>query len=156
MPSKFVEPQLAAESFSCPHCNAFAHQWWYRLYLKGTKNGSELKTLSIEKINPRRDFKILDEDDRKRAESFVKRLEKNFVTFRTQRHNEYLAGEMINLHLSRCFACDGFAVWVADRLVYPVRKGEIIAHEEMPSVIRDDFDEAAAIVDVSPEERPRC
>lgn len=57
---------------------------------------------------------------------------------------------MINLHLSCCFACDGFAVWVADRLVYPVRKGEIIAHEEMPSVIRDDFDEAAAIVDVSP------
>jgi hypothetical protein len=29
-----VEPQLGAHSFSCPHCNAVAHQDWFSLFLK--------------------------------------------------------------------------------------------------------------------------
>src|SRR5437879_5408805 len=29
MTSQEYEPQLGAESFSCPHCNAVAHQDWY-------------------------------------------------------------------------------------------------------------------------------
>jgi hypothetical protein len=34
MDSHSVEPQLGAESFSCPHCHAVARQDWYSLFLK--------------------------------------------------------------------------------------------------------------------------
>jgi hypothetical protein len=34
MNSQDIEPQLGAESFSCPLCNAAAHQHWYSLFLK--------------------------------------------------------------------------------------------------------------------------
>jgi hypothetical protein len=57
---------------------------------------------------------------------------------------------MINFYLSRCYSCGGFAVWVKDSIVYPIRAARVVMHEEMPASLRDDFDEAAAIVDRPP------
>ena len=34
MTSQEDEPKLGAESFSCPHCNAVAHQDWFSIFLK--------------------------------------------------------------------------------------------------------------------------
>jgi hypothetical protein len=37
--AKPVEPQLASDSFSCPHCTAIAHQSWYKLFLHDFTQG---------------------------------------------------------------------------------------------------------------------
>jgi hypothetical protein len=55
-----------------------------------------------------------------------------------------------NVWGSLCYSCDGWAIWVEDRIVYPVKNGEVVAQDEMPGEIKDDFDEATAIVDRSP------
>jgi hypothetical protein len=81
---------------------------------------------------------------------FIERLKSNALTFLRHDGDEYLASEMANLAVSRCYACQGYAVWVEDRRVYPVRETTIAAHEDMPPTIREDFDEAAAIVNKSP------
>jgi hypothetical protein len=70
--------------------------------------------------------------------------------FTVHDRSEYLDWEMHNLTVSLCHSCNAFSVWIEDRLVYPVRNSEIVPHEEMPDVIREDFEEAAAIVDRSP------
>jgi len=57
---------------------------------------------------------------------------------------------MLNLTLSVCFSCNGFAIWLQDRLIYPASTSAIAAHEEMPDAIKEDFNEAASIVDKSP------
>jgi hypothetical protein len=57
---------------------------------------------------------------------------------------------MQNFAFSHCTSCDGFAVWVDGRLVYPERLTAYVPHEEMPLPIRTDFEEAATIFDTSP------
>jgi hypothetical protein len=57
---------------------------------------------------------------------------------------------MSNLHASRCYSCGGFAIWSEDKIIYPVKNAMIEAHEEMPDPIKEDFYEAASIIDKSP------
>jgi hypothetical protein len=52
--------------------------------------------------------------------------------------------KMVNLHLSSCYNCSGFSVWVRDRLVFPFRVAE------RPDLVAEDFEEAATILDKSP------
>jgi hypothetical protein len=48
MTSHAVEPRLGAESFSCPHCNAIAHQEWFSLFLKAENNAADVIVLTPE------------------------------------------------------------------------------------------------------------
>ena len=57
---------------------------------------------------------------------------------------------MVNFCFSRCVSCEGFAIWVRDAFIYPAKESNFVAHEEMPADVRDDFKEAASIVDKSP------
>jgi hypothetical protein len=150
MASHAVEPQLGAESFSCPHCNAFAHQDWYRVFISGFSGKDKLLVFRYEEISHEKVTGLEDNEERKRIEQFAERLAKNFITYRHRRHSEYLSAQMVNLCLSHCYSCKGFAAWVGDSLAYPVKDSVIIAHEDMPAPIREDFDEAAAIVNRSP------
>jgi uncharacterized protein DUF4145 len=145
MASKTVEPQLAAVSFTCPHCNALAHQTWYSLLL----NAADVRVLYHE-VATREMKGLSDDDDRRRIEELAERLKHNDVTYRNLKYKGYSSAEMVNLHLSHCFSCKGFSIWVADRLVWPVRESAIEPHQDMPGTLREDFEEAAAIVNRSP------
>jgi hypothetical protein len=43
------EPQLGAESFSCPHCNAIGHHDWFSLFLK-PENATDVVVLTLEAV----------------------------------------------------------------------------------------------------------
>jgi hypothetical protein len=70
--------------------------------------------------------------------------------WRAVRSSPFLKSELVNLNISRCYSCDEFAIWVADRLIYPAIPTSILPNEDMPDDVRLDFNEAAAIVDNSP------
>jgi Domain of unknown function (DUF4145) len=150
--TKPVEPQLGAESFSCPHCGAYAQQYFLRAFAKGYERGKSPGMLRYEQglydaIEKSKDDQ---EGNRKWQLDFLKRLKKHTLTYyQTNQFGETCQWEMANLVFSMCFSCGGFAVWVEDNLIYPLRNSTIIAHEEMPAAIRTDFDEAASIVDKS-------
>jgi hypothetical protein len=71
-----VEPSLGAESFSCPHCGAHAHQSWRRLGLLTFERDTRPMVFRYE------DFKAIkeptDDNQRKRLEAFLNRLKKTF------------------------------------------------------------------------------
>jgi hypothetical protein len=140
MDSHAVEPQLRAESFSCPHCNAVAHQDWYGLFLK-PENATEVVVLA-----PQDAITLLggDEEERQRAEQFLERLKNDDITYQYEKYSQSVKVKMVNLHLSSCSNCNGFLVWVRDRLVFPVRVAE------RPDLVAADFEEAAAILNKSP------
>ena len=85
-----VEPSLGANSFSCPHCNALAHQWWFRLFLKGTKNGSEILLYEDAKFNLKALNDIANEKWRRELTEFIERLKKYDVTFFLREDSEQL------------------------------------------------------------------
>src|SRR5262245_28334116 len=152
MPSKPVEPQLGADSFSCPHCGAFAHQSFQRGFANDYDKGKRPSVLRYHDGMRERTEALSDENgNKKKLRAFVQRLEKHALTYmHTGEYGETCYWEMVNLAFSMCYSCGGFAIWVEDKLIYPVRNTTIIAHEGMPAPIREDFDEAASIVDKSP------
>jgi hypothetical protein len=140
MDSHAVEPQLGAESFSCPHCNAVAHQDWYGLFLK-PENATEAVVLA-----PQDAITLLegDEEERQREEQFLERLKNNDITYQYEKYSQSVKVKMVNLHLSSCSNCNGLSVWVRDRLVFPVKVAE------RPDLVAADFEEAATILNKSP------
>ena len=146
-----VEPKLGAASFSCPHCGAFADQHSLRLF--AIEYGRDKRPV-VYKYNDgmQKDVeRVTDDEMRKRLLAFERRLKKHLLTYMlTSDYGVTCNWEMANLALSMCHSCGGFAVWFADRIIYPEHASNIIPNEEMPDVIKEDFNEAASIVDKSP------
>src|ERR1700730_17550428 len=136
MNSQNMEPQLGAESFSCPHCNAVADQDWYSLFLK-PENATEVVVLTLEALMLAKGSE---------SDQFVQRLKDNVLAYEYQEHPRNLKVKLLNLHVSRCYNCKGFTVWVRDRLVFPIRG------DEPPDVVEVDFEEVAEDVQETAED----
>ena len=144
MDSHEVEPQLGAESFSCPHCNAVAHHDWFSLFLK-PENATDVVVLIPENVTVSMLVQGESEgDDTKEADQFVERLRKNELTYVYQKHSQSIKVKMANLHVSGCPSCNGFALWVGGRLVFPYNV------ERTRHLVEQDFEDAAAILNQSP------
>jgi Domain of unknown function (DUF4145) len=124
MASQEIEPRLGAESFSCPHCNAVAHHDWFSLFLK-PENATEIAVLTLEAA-------MLAKGEE--GDELIERLKDNVLTYEYQ-DPRTLKVKLVNLHVSRCYSCKGFAIWVRDRLVFPIRG------KEPPDIIEGDFKE---------------
>lgn len=145
-----VPPTLGAESFSCPHCGAHAHQQWFMVLLKGCDKDSPPSLFSEELLENLRRIVREDPADAVDLGAFLDRYGKHRFTYWESSCRSSNHWEMVNTALSRCFACDAFSVWVEGRIVYPARESPILPHEDMPSDVKVDFLEAAEIVDRSP------
>src|SRR4029078_6705753 len=102
MPPKDVAPALALDSFSCPHCGALAHQYWFECLPKSYARDNRPKRIEakeFEKNLPAR--KDDDEDDRDHVAitNFIERLKSNEVTYWQLKYNENSAWKMVNMHL---------------------------------------------------------
>jgi hypothetical protein len=144
MASHDVEPQLGAESFSCPHCNAVAHQDWYSLFLK-PENAAEVGVLTPEAVtvSTLRQGEA-QRDNIKEIEQFIERLKKTQLTYEYQKHPHPLKVKMANLHISNCHNCNGFSLWVSGLLVYPTKL------DKTPELVDEDVEEAAVVLNKSP------
>ena len=136
MSSSDIEPQLGAESFPCPHCNAVAHQDWYSLFLK-PENATEVVVLTLEAL-------MLAKGNE--SDQFLQHLKDNVLAYEYQEHPRNLKVKLLNLHVSRCYNCKGFTVWVRDRLVFPIRG------DELPEIVEVDFREVAEGVQAPAED----
>ena len=148
---KVTPPQLGLESYSCPHCHAIAHQTWFKVYATDLERVKpqvlryeDIETFDFTKTIPD------DDDERKWAENLRQRLKKNILTYMTVKYGSSSRMEMYNLWLSLCYSCGGFAVWLLDELIYPAHHADIVAHEDLPVALKEDFEEAASIINLSP------
>jgi hypothetical protein len=55
-----------------------------------------------------------------------------------------------NLHLSQCYNCDKFAVWVHDSLLSPPIRHGVQPNVDLPGDVLRDYEEARSILDLSP------
>ena len=146
---KIVPPALGAESFNCPHCGAYAAQTWSKILPKSydRKQGPQcFVAAEVENFNP---DKIKEEAERVRIVDFLERLKKHDVTYERTQYGQDSYWELHNVFASVCFSCGGWAIWVKKNIVYPQTNTEVERHEDLPDTLRDDFDEAASIVDKS-------
>jgi hypothetical protein len=87
------------------------------------------------------------------------------LTYEYEQHPRNLKVKFVNLYVSRCYSCKGFAVWVRDGLVFPI-KGEEEQHiieanfevavedvqepAEDVEEVSEDFEEAATLLNKFP------
>ena len=109
---------------------------WYSLFLK-PENATEVVVLTLEAL-------MLAKGNE--SDQFLQRLKDNVLAYEYQEHPRNLKVKLLNLHVSRCYNCKGFTVWVRDRLVFPIRG------DELPEIVEVDFREVAEGVQAPAED----
>jgi hypothetical protein len=150
MAGKEVSPQLGLDSYSCPHCGALAHQFWFHLYPDYFKRDEKAVVISLAEVVEETNKRGRDEKAQKRWNELDDRFAKNEITYEVMAFNSDSHWRMMNMVLSRCHACDGFAVWIKDKLAWPAHTLKIEPHPDIPANVKDDFIESAEIVEKSP------
>jgi hypothetical protein len=62
----------------------------------------------------------------------------------------YREFDVQNVSISRCFNCDKIAVWIFNRLAYPIVSSAPLANTDLPDYVRLDYEEAGTILQLSP------
>jgi len=112
--NKIVAPTLGAESFSCPHCGALAHQDWFRFYASRYKDDTEPSVWTEEEAKARITEDGLDDEI---AKYLYKMAREN--VFLSDSYNSENVRWTQNLFANQCFSCKKMVVWVRDRIVFP-------------------------------------
>jgi hypothetical protein len=55
-----------------------------------------------------------------------------------------------NIHISQCYSCKQITIWKYDTILFPKELYEVEANGDLAEDIRQDFDEARAVLDISP------
>jgi hypothetical protein len=153
MPKQSNAPQLTETAFDCPHCGAYTTQHWYELGASrindenGNKTPRRVDPDVIDRIDSDPN---IDADNKRELVAFFTDILAGVVFLERLKTSEYTPNKVHNVHISKCYNCSKIAIWVSDRLLYPSQKFGVEPNEDLPPEILRDFDEARAIVDLSP------
>src|SRR5262249_2391622 len=143
---KIVSPSVRETAFCCPHCDVLTTQHWYDL-LANQREGD--KPPFIPSASHRAQIEAdltMDAEEREAMLGFIDRRLLGMVYFDSSASGKYGNLPVVNLHLSKCYNCKKIAVWVFDRLVFPLKKSGVKPNPDLPDDVILDFEEAREIV----------
>ena len=139
---KQVSPSINKTAFDCPHCRAFSEQSWYSL--------GALPTNIINRV-PIEEYKNFPEN--LENEPTIKgNIIAGFPTLSptyTTLHPRHPI-ESYNAFVSSCSHCKKLSIWVRGELIYPQSSSAPPVNSDLPDDIREDYDEASNILNLSP------
>jgi len=151
MSRKSVPPAVRETAFDCPHCGAYTTQHWYHLYASALDGDRRTPFIPNEETRKRIESdKDFDEATKARFTSWVDRISTGLVSLEKLSDSRYLSLEVENVHLSHCYNCKKFAVWVHENMVFPGQRDADMPNPDMNEDIMRDFEEARGIVSASP------
>jgi hypothetical protein len=149
MTTNRVEPSIDLVSFSCPYCGALAHQTWFNAYavkLEQTPFQFDPASLQGYLNDPQ-----ISREQKNRMVEYSGRITSGDVFLDPSKEDHYSKPVIQNLFISRCFSCEADAVWIHNRVVHPrVLSAAFAPNQDLDPDIQRDFNEAAAILDISP------
>lgn len=151
MTPKQNPPSISETAFDCPHCGAYTTQHWYRL--SATQLGDDHRTPIMPGADAKERFrtdKDLEPEMRASLMEWVDKMDSGLVFFEKNNRGTYAYNDVNNLHVSECFNCRKYSVWVHRRLVFPGLRQGVGPNPDLPDDIRRDFEEARLILNESP------
>lgn len=138
-----TNPALGKPAFACPHCRAHAQQKWYWAFAKPAEGElpwtRDTSTFIATMTNP-----TATPERQKQAAMMWSRTP--FIGDEDQ-HGPMLA----NVAATVCFACERTAIWVGDKVLYPVvSTAAPMPSTDLPDHLVADYLEAGAVLDASP------
>ncbi len=145
--AKYVPPAVDQASFNCPHCGALAHQSWFSLHAdRLTQDGTPFV------IAPER-AKEFEREHRNNPEhhqmvAWLKRLAEGrpFI----EAHDQHRNFDLENVWVARCYSCSDISFWIYNQLIWPRRGEAPLPNADLPPDVRQDYEEASTILDLSP------
>lgn len=119
--SKFIQPEIGLDQFTCPNCDTLASVDWLWI----------VDRLSVEITPNYRQFSVS-------VGSAQKVLDRLFPNVQASK-----------ISIARCSACGEPTIWVNRKLVYPVVKG-VKPNEDMPEQAKQIFIESQDVLSSSP------
>ncbi|PRE70381.1 hypothetical protein C6P82_07425 [Burkholderia multivorans] len=146
-----MAPSTSETAFNCPHCGALTTQTWHQLYSERITGDDRVPFFPA----PDRQTEMLDADDldqesRKNLIKYFAQLKSAAPFLYGRQRSVYTDHGVGNLHLSECFNCQGLAIWVHDRLIYPEIAPTIMPNADLGDDVKADFVEARSILNASP------
>lgn len=145
---KYIPPAVTKTAFNCPHCGAFAQQYWSFVLAGRKEKDSTPNIVDLEGTKGEYFDEIKDVGEREKIRIYFEHLATGLPFLRNVR--QYAEFEVGNVWFSQCYNCDNLALWVYDKMIYPQRGEAPPANPDMPEKIRRDYDEASTILDLSP------
>jgi len=144
-------PSATSTAFDCPHCGAYTTQNWSTLHANAID--SESRTPSLPGEEEKKSVQATKEvgpEEKAHCIEFIERIQAGLVFLERNANGVMLRNNVQNLHLSNCFNCRQFAVWVHERLVFPPERAGDLPNADLPAHIAHDFEEARSILNESP------
>lgn len=152
---KQISPDIALKGFSCPHCGVLTDQTWFEVHADHVRTEDRLPFLAkidfAQKL--REDAKDLPPEIAAAHERLADRLEieaRGMPLLRARDKSAFCDFDVRNIHLSKCYTCGDITIWRYGTILYPPVRYEIEPNPDMAEDIRADFDEARALLDMSP------
>lgn len=151
MSSEEHPPDITETAFECPFCGAYTTQTWYTLMAQRISGENETPFVYTSGLRERIE-KDENLDPTTKASIFrgLDQIDSGQVTFMESESSASSRLFVRNLHLSKCYRCRKFAVWVHSRILFPEEHEGPKANEDMPPEVCIDYDEARSIVNRSP------
>lgn len=148
MVSKIVAPGVNLNAFSCPHCGALTHQYWYLMFGQPLGDEHVPDLWSQERIE--REVKDIPASSRDGFRRYWGQFVSGLPIQQESSDGTYLRHPFYNLHASECFTCKKLSIWLYDKLLYPSDQYGPQPNEDLPDEIQADYLEASTILDLSP------
>lgn len=149
---KYVTPSIRETAFNCPNCGALASQLWHNFTVNPMNKENPLPAIVGETGAKEFDnFKnVNDANEKALLIDWANTMAKGDPFIEKTNKETWSRLSIWNLNLSKCFNCDKSSIWIYDRLIYPSAGHAPPANPDMPDDIRRDYDEASAILELSP------
>lgn len=146
-----VAPWVKETAFSCPHCGAYTTQSWYMLYARSLPEENPTPFIPSEADKERfsRSSSIAAEH-RKGILDWIEKMLSGLVYVEYQNDTTCCHNRVHNLHLTECYNCKKFAVWVHDRLLFPAKKTGFPPNEDLPPDVVRELEDAQEMADAFP------
>jgi len=150
---KYVSAAIDQLAFNCPHCGALAKQFWFFVEVRHLKTDSKPMVVTAETVKalkePKPELEELEErEEHHRNVRWAERAATGRPFF-DERH-AYSDFDVHNVSISSCFNCKELCLWVYDQMLWPRRPGGPQPNLDLPADVRQDYEEASAILDASP------
>jgi hypothetical protein len=150
MTKKSIPPSISATAFDCPHCGAYTTQYWLDVFGE-YRNKNQTPRIPNDEIKKR--FIAapdISSEDMKIWLKWYDNMGTGLVFLEKNERGTYVYDGVNNLYLSKCYNCNKIAVWVHDNLLFPNEKLGIHPNPDLSENIIHDFEEARAILGLSP------
>jgi hypothetical protein len=143
------EPAVPTKTaFNCPHCDTLTTQTWFSGHAEPLGKGNTPHVFVLDAETEKSIAQIEDAEKRAEIAAYAKRSATGLpFLYRT---NKNIDNTVENMWVSRCYECDEVAVWLGDKMIWPLKGEAPPANADLPSEVRRDYDEAGTILNASP------